>query len=556
MIQEAALISSSHSPAGAPSAALDPAPNALTFKEFDETRYSELDTCQSPLHRWFSRPHKNLLDRFLPDDRSRAYYVMGFFRRALADQCDQHVLPTVHASANFFNRQRRCRDVRGPATSLLQSASDQLTDKARAIAVAAMPEAMESFIKSLDQLMPWEVFVDYVQAIGRDSHIGGLSKGNELARAAHRALSSHINCVLEEANRRDRALQLSIRESQSRFSKVLGRYRQPTPEWLMNLQFPPQPSRARMELEVARLRRNLKLEELARMQIAQAAQFKLVELQREFLDLDQSVSILDYRLAEREQEEFGNWALNVLAANLKELFRGSCVYPGGGSDWSPLRQLTGVCHSYVYLDYAQEPGYPIKMQPKGRELKLFRSQHGDHRCLFSARLDTEKLLGQVFEGCHLSAVRNVLDDYCRTKNIDWCQRLGGCEDLVTPGQWTVYEFDTGHRVSLLYLRIEAIYGLGLLRRKTGVSPRALVLQDLGLNANCWPSFGEPIQDILMGKLRMVLPQILIVDHDNSSLSAQSSYRTVMTDDCLDQYHRRILIRRRNSKSQHAPLLAQ
>lgn len=551
-MHEIANSSSLKSRAGAPSAALPLDTTALTFKKFDEIRYKELATYQSPLQRWCFRPHKNLLDRFLPDDRSRAFFVVGFFWRALADQCDQSILPTVHESAKSFNRRRRCRDVRGPATGLLQSGSEQLSNEARAIAAAAMPEAMEAFFKSLDRFMPREVFLTYVQAIARDNHIGGLRNGNELSRAAHSALSERIRCIRARADLELRELRLSMQASQIQLMRVLGKQRQLVPEWLMNLEFPPQPSRARLELEVVRLRLNSKCEELARMEMAQASQFKLDELQRECLDLDHSRSKLEHRLAEREQEEFGSWALKVLAANLRELFRGSCVYPGAGSDWSPLRQLTstGVCHSYVYLDYLQEPSYPIEMQPKDRELEQFWSQHHPRR-LFSATLDTNRLLSQVFGDRHLTATRNVLNDYCHTNKIEWCERLTCLEDVLAPGRWTVYELDAGHRVSLLYLRIEAIYGLALLRRKTGVSPKALVLQDLGLNANCWPSFGQPIQDILVAKMGMAWPQILVVDHDNSTLSGQSSYRTVMTDDCLDQYHRRILIRTHKSIRHHA-----
>lgn len=243
----------------------------------------------------------------------------------------------------------------------------------------------------------------------------------------------------------------------------------------------------------------------------------------------------------------------VLEVNLRDLFKDSLVYPGAGHDWSPIRQLDGVIHSFLFFD-------PYKFQDRLREFAYFDSA----RRLFPRypNVRTVGMVEMVIPATHFTAVARKLPQNqftgpapelvscprCnhqfplsrqpRSRKVAREKRLrnllenhghyGG--DMLQPddylnsifwgqaggrGFWVVYELEPGRRVSLLYLEQEAIMGLALLGMETRRSPKALVLQDHGLGGNhWWSTLGQPYHRLLMEKLGVKAPRFLVIGDDN------------------------------------------
>jgi hypothetical protein len=488
----------------------------MKFQEFDQQEYPRYST--TTINRWCFRPKKKILDRFLPDDQTRAFFVLGFFWRALADQCEYWHLREISPFA-FRQCPRRCRDVRRPATYLLGAAQAQLSEGSLALAVEAMPEAMNEFIKSISDQCRWlsaGELAKYIGSLSRDNHIGGLRNGSDLARVAHQALDAQFNQILKAAEQKQKVAEqeqaahlAAAREADKNWTVALERWRRPCPEWLVNLALPPEPP---------------VFERFPRMSGNEYGEDATAEWQ----------------------------PLKALHDNLKELFRGSCVYPGAGSDWSPLRQLVDVCHSYIFFDYLD-----CNHELEARNLQSIWPAYPHARCLMRHTFNSKAFLDKECSRTLQRRVQNALDDYRRSEGIEsdaeWMfyggNPLGGSH---LPAQWTLYELEPGHRVSLLYLRAEAIRGLGLLRLKTGVSPRALVLQDHGLGGNCWRGFGRPLHEIVLKKLRMAAPRILIADNDFNGFSRRLlPYQTLSEGVCYEAMHRnwrRIMILPSNPRS--------
>lgn len=230
----------------------------------------------------------------------------------------------------------------------------------------------------------------------------------------------------------------------------------------------------------------------------------------------------------------------LFTERLKDIVGDALVYPGAGHDWSPLRQMDGILHSYIYCDTTQ---FDAIMNT----LTMFR---GSAR-LFPHHAEAH-LVGQCeinLDSCMSAAQRTRIVRRLKLELIEH-QRYGGIQNEPNDyhhleprfhhgpfpsgrAVWAVYDLGWRQRVSLLYLDQEAIIGLAWLRLLTRRSPKGFVLQDHGLGGNFWwQTFGQPYHQFLMQKLRMTAPEWLIAGHDGYGFVENTglNYRPLCLDD--------------------------
>jgi hypothetical protein len=209
-------------------------------------------------------------------------------------------------------------------------------------------------------------------------------------------------------------------------------------------------------------------------------------------------------------------AMPILHENLTPLLRNTLVYPGSGTDWSPIRQTIGVVHSYLFFECHTERE---RVESLLRSCAPVRSQ-AHVRCLGVFQFDTRELSLEVHAlDCHRFPERNNM--------------LEGHDEGY--GLWAVYETPMHGRVSVLVLQQEAIQGIAKLHLATRSSPQVLVLQDHGFGRNCWRSFGEPYH-CLISQLGLAWPEILIVGLDDYGFRHKENYRTICTDVATEAMH--------------------
>jgi hypothetical protein len=445
----------------------------LSFSQFDSSEFSR--HCDPDDRPWYQSP-ENVLDA-LPDDRIRAFFVLSHFWRVLADQCEHSYLrndPRIPASLNYLARGYRCQNIRkAEAGWLLDEAEENLSPNIVNILRESMPEAMQVFAEDLGKPHEKETFYKLAKSLRNDEHISAWrSSDNRLKRVAHTALLGQLDGILQIAAEERENRITDVLEAHEYLTKRLWRYRRRTPEWLRRLEC------------------NRPAEKLCA----------------------------------------------TLRANLKNLFKDSCVYPGAGYDWSPLRQLVGFCHSFIFFDFDRrhdvvEPDgldelWPMFPQRRPNPLLSVRFNFWD---LFESQECLQELVRRI---------RPIMENYRQsligaTPLEDYLDTSSGWECM-----WMLFELEPGHRVSLLYLRQEAVTGLGLLRLATGKSPRAMI--EICQGGNCWSAYGRPIYKILLQEFEIEAPQILVVESDPDVFAeCMPPYREVAED--ID--HRRIMLLR-------------
>ena len=244
----------------------------------------------------------------------------------------------------------------------------------------------------------------------------------------------------------------------------------------------------------------------------------------------------------------------LFKANLRNIFHGSLVYPGAGSDWSPLRQMDGVFHSFIFFDAEASifPRIESKIITDAGE-RLF-PYHGHVQLLGSCAVR--------LESCSCAKQRQQITRRLM-KKLEESDDIGGeishIKSLFAdPGflcgeaTWCVYECNWGQRISLLYLKQEAILGLAWLRMLTKGSPKGLVLVDHGLGGNFWwQNLGKPYHRFLMRQLKLAAPKWLIAGNDNYNFPDNSGrhYERLLGDVCVEAMHKdmRTIFKLRNKR---------
>ena len=246
----------------------------------------------------------------------------------------------------------------------------------------------------------------------------------------------------------------------------------------------------------------------------------------------------------------------LFKANLRNIFHGSLVYPGAGSDWSPLRQLSGVFHSFVFFDASSSEFFRIKGEITTSAHERLFPYHGHAQLLGSCEVRLESCV---------SAEQQQQINRRLMKKLEESGDIGGAIPHIKslfadPGFlcgeaiWCVYECNWGQRISLLYLKQEAILGLAWLRMLTKGSPKGLVLVDHGLGGNFWwQNLGKPYHRFLMRQLKMAAPKWLIAGNDNYHFPDNSGchYERLLDDACVEAMHKdmRTIFKLRNKKGQ-------
>jgi hypothetical protein len=98
------------------------------------------------------------------------------------------------------------------------------------------------------------------------------------------------------------------------------------------------------------------------------------------------------------------------------------------------------------------------------------------------------------------------------------------------GYWSIFEFVTGERISLLYLLVEAIQGINALYVKHGISPTVFVQHDQTMG-HCWGSFAVPFNRIVR-EHGLSWPSFLIIGQSRTRVGPPDAYRTL----CYDKAH--------------------
>lgn len=205
----------------------------------------------------------------------------------------------------------------------------------------------------------------------------------------------------------------------------------------------------------------------------------------------------------------------LLRENLTGLMQNALVYPGSGFDWSPIRQMVGITHSFIFFEchkpHKDMLGYLRNAAPVARQ-----------GTLYCDVLDFET-----------KALR-LVDGKLRASEMPKCHP--GYE-LRTHGWglWAIYDTCAHGRISVLILQQEAIGAIASLFAATNNAPRILVLQDHGSGGNCWPSFGQPYE-CLINQLGLAWPEFLIVDNDYHKFREKRPYETLCNDIAIEAQH--------------------
>ncbi len=200
---------------------------------------------------------------------------------------------------------------------------------------------------------------------------------------------------------------------------------------------------------------------------------------------------------------------------IKSILENSLVYPGAGTDWSPIRQTIGVNHSYLYFDF------------------MFSNDNQEDLPSIPQLLHHCAPLGEEAEGSHCVDVLQFDTHLLIRNNSPLVQPPDSWKDLQQKheGCWAVYELKSGERISLLYLMVEAINGLAELYVPNRISPRIFVQHDQ-IMGHCWGSFAPPYNRLIRTHgLRW--PEFLIVGQERERIGPPDAYRTLCYDQALE-----------------------
>ena len=152
---------------------------------------------------------------------------------------------------------------------------------------------------------------------------------------------------------------------------------------------------------------------------------------------------------------------------MKRFLSEAIVYPGSGTDVSPLRQMEGVAHSFLFLDLS------VRLNPMKEAIKGgFVDQDGYPTCSLVAmsEFDPDPFLA----GGTIHAPQSPADYHAHRF-----------------GLWAVLtRLNGGGRVAILVLGTEAMGAISALYSAT--PPKGLVIQEHGFYCNSWGSWREPL----------------------------------------------------------------
>ena len=190
-----------------------------------------------------------------------------------------------------------------------------------------------------------------------------------------------------------------------------------------------------------------------------------------------------------------SWQKRITANEVREgpgrwmdrFLKEAIVYPGSGTDVSPMRQMEGVAHSFLFLDLSIRLDQ-IKEALKGGLV----DQDGYPTCRLVAmsEFDPEPFLaGGTVQAPHPPG--------------DYHQHRFGI--------WAVLNrLDGGGRVAIMALGTEAMGAISALYPAT--PPKGLVIQEHGFYCNPWGSWREPLTRYANGNWSTPPEWLILGDH--------------------------------------------
>ncbi len=190
------------------------------------------------------------------------------------------------------------------------------------------------------------------------------------------------------------------------------------------------------------------------------------------------------------------------------------VYPGSGTDGSPVRALNGVVHSFVFMDYLTDPAEVLDEATRPRRVG---TGFAHHRLVGLSRFDPTPILALAPKDAHHPGA----------------SRWG----LQAPwGLWAVYEDlrpgRKGERFSFLFLGVEAHAAIAALHPRR--PPLGVVCVEHGFGANCYGSHAEPLE---ARSRQWEAPPELLVTGDNWSPPWHDRLQEIGVDRALESMHR-------------------
>ena len=154
---------------------------------------------------------------------------------------------------------------------------------------------------------------------------------------------------------------------------------------------------------------------------------------------------------------------------MKRFLAEATAYPGSGLDWSPMRQMTGAAHAFLFLDFAVRLDQITEAIQSG-----FKDRYGcvAYSVLTMAEFDAAPFL----VGSTVQAPRPSAD----FQNSSY-------------GIWAILNrLDGGGRVAFMALGAEGIHALSAFYQH--VPPRGLVIQEHAFDVNPWGGWEKVLSD--------------------------------------------------------------
>lgn len=179
---------------------------------------------------------------------------------------------------------------------------------------------------------------------------------------------------------------------------------------------------------------------------------------------------------------------------LDRLVDGALLYPGGDLDGSPVRQLNGVLHSFVFMDYGTAPE---ALEAEATKARRSGTGFAHHRLVGLTRFDPAPILARVPPELH------------HPDTARWARQAPW-------GLWGVWEDlrpeRRGERFSLLFLGAEAHACIAALYPEGSRPPAAVVVQEHGFGGNVRRSHAEPLEG---WSARWTAPPELLITGENA-----------------------------------------
>lgn len=191
---------------------------------------------------------------------------------------------------------------------------------------------------------------------------------------------------------------------------------------------------------------------------------------------------------------------------MKRFLDEAVVYPGSGLDMSPIRQMKGVAHAFLFVDFS--------VGIENIKQAILADGGSDHELLAMVEFDPLP--------------------YTALGNIQAPQTTGD-DQRQSYGIWTVFNRrGVGGRFALMALGAEAIYALSALYPST--PPKGIVLEEHAFDANPWSEWTGPLNAYADAHWSAP-PEWLVQGRDRGQFGHRlGQYKTLGEDHACESMH--------------------